>query len=109
MGAGSQFESTKASAAVVHFPGAQRDAAEKIFISPEHEKSGFGKDSPGEQQGNLQHPTCAPCPLLVPSQDHVLQSNSSSSDTPAPSCTILRTSCLGILKTHEQSKRKGSV
>lgn len=54
MGAGSQYESTKASAAVVHFPGAQRDAAEKIFISLEHEKSGFGKESPGEQQRGQQ-------------------------------------------------------
>lgn len=48
MPAGSQYESTKASAANVHFSGAKRNAAEKIFISLEHEKSGYGKESPGE-------------------------------------------------------------
>lgn len=51
--AGSQFESTKTSAAVVHFPGAHRDAAEKMFISLEHEKSGFGKESPGMQTSSM--------------------------------------------------------
>ncbi|CAL8470628.1 g10170 [Coccomyxa elongata] len=50
---GSQFESTKTSAAVVHFPGAHRDAAEKMFISLEHEKSGFGKESPGPSAYNV--------------------------------------------------------
>lgn len=44
---GEQFDSRKPSAAMVHFPSSQRDAAEKIFISAEHEKSGFGRDSPG--------------------------------------------------------------
>ena len=41
------MESTKASAATVHFPAATRDAADKMFISQEHEKSGYGRDSPG--------------------------------------------------------------
>ncbi|KAK9904232.1 hypothetical protein WJX75_007359 [Coccomyxa subellipsoidea] len=50
---GSQYESTKASAANVHFSGAQRDAAEKIFISLEHEKSGYGKESPGPSAYNV--------------------------------------------------------
>lgn len=46
--AGSQFDSTKASAAAVHFQGAKRESAEKIFISLEHEKSGYGRESPGQ-------------------------------------------------------------
>lgn len=45
--AGEQFDSRKASAATVHFPSSQRDAAEKLYISAEHEKSGYGRDSPG--------------------------------------------------------------
>ncbi len=44
---GVQFDSRKASSAVMHFPSSKRDAAEKLYISAEHEKSGYGRDSPG--------------------------------------------------------------
>lgn len=46
---GEQFDSRKSSAATVHFPSSKRDAAEKLYISAEHEKSGYGRDSPGEK------------------------------------------------------------
>ena len=42
---GEQIDSTKASATAVHFMGATRDAADKIFISLEHEKAGYGLGS----------------------------------------------------------------
>ena len=32
----------------MHFPSSKRDAAEKLYISAEHEKSGYGRDSPGD-------------------------------------------------------------
>ena len=44
---GEQVDSTKASAATVHFAAATRDAADKIFISLEHEKAVYGRGSPG--------------------------------------------------------------
>lgn len=62
-GAGDQVESTKASAATVHFPAATRDAADKMFISQEHEKSGYGRDSPGlsAARGMTQAAHCNRC------------------------------------------------
>ena len=54
--AGVQFDSRKASSAVMHFPSSKRDAAEKLYISAEHEKSGYGRDSPGE---NLLRALCS--------------------------------------------------
>ncbi|CAK0782857.1 hypothetical protein CVIRNUC_006052 [Coccomyxa viridis] len=50
---GDQFDSRKPSAATVHFPSSQRDAAEKLYISAEHEKSGYGRDSPGPSAYNV--------------------------------------------------------
>ncbi|CAL5220311.1 g2299 [Coccomyxa viridis] len=49
---GVQFDSRKASSAVMHFPSSKRDAAEKLYISAEHEKSGYGRDSPGPSAYN---------------------------------------------------------
>lgn len=40
---GEQVVSTRPTAAHIRFGTARRDAAEKVFISVEHEKSGFGK------------------------------------------------------------------
>ncbi|KAK9819067.1 hypothetical protein WJX81_000667 [Elliptochloris bilobata] len=44
---GLQVDSTKQSASVVAFSSATRDAAGRVFISVDHEKSGYGRESPG--------------------------------------------------------------
>lgn len=43
---GDQIISTRPTAAHVRFGTAARDAVEKVFLSVEHEKSGFGKCDP---------------------------------------------------------------
>ena len=48
MRAGVQYDSRKISSAVTRFTASKRDAAEKLYISAEHEKSGYGRDSPGD-------------------------------------------------------------
>ncbi len=57
---GEQVESTKATAAAVHFAAATRDAADKIFISLEHEKAVYGRGSPGMSRCHL-HAVEVPC------------------------------------------------
>ena len=46
--AGQQVDSTKLSASAVAFGSATRDSAGRVFISMDHEKSGYGRESPGE-------------------------------------------------------------
>ncbi|KAK9829789.1 hypothetical protein WJX72_007931 [[Myrmecia] bisecta] len=50
---GGQFDSTKETAPSMRFTTANRDAAEKIFVSAEHEKAGYGRESPGPSAYNL--------------------------------------------------------
>ncbi|DBA79673.1 hypothetical protein WJX77_002457 [Trebouxia sp. C0004] len=50
---GDQFESTKGNTPKLKFGTALREASEKIFISTDHEKSGYGKESPGPSAYNL--------------------------------------------------------
>lgn len=46
--AGQQVDSTKETVASVAFSSATRDAAGRVFISVDHEKSGYGRESPGD-------------------------------------------------------------
>ena len=48
MRSGQQVDSTKQSASAVAFGSATRDSAGRMFISMDHEKSGYGRESPGE-------------------------------------------------------------
>lgn len=50
---GDQFESTKSSTPKPRFGTSNREAGEKQYISAEHEKSGFGRMSPGPSAYNL--------------------------------------------------------
>lgn len=45
------MESVKRSGPKIQFGLAQRDASEKLFISIEHEKAQYGKESPGLSLG----------------------------------------------------------
>ena len=50
---GVQYDSRKVSSAAMRFPASKRDAAEKLYISAAHEKSGYGRDSPGDSHPHI--------------------------------------------------------
>ena len=84
--AGQQVDSTKNSASAMAFGSATRDAAGRVFISLDHEKSGYGRESPGEGLGTV-----------GPANDmavHVRWASHTSATHPAWTPTLFAACCL---------------